>query len=711
VPGRPLFDELKHPRDKHGRFTKSRTVKASAKDRASAKAIASAFTPSKDAEGAGGKAYLEKISGGQGQDLGGLPGVNTALRAGDENAPGVAGFDQATVALPDDVLLSRLVPGSAFGSTDPQALEGMKVRDAGFAPAQLGTIPATQGAVRMHMAVPAGTKAVVNPATGEVVLDRDTEMVVAKVQPNSAGGHDMYLTVLPKVGAKSDSKTSGPTPVKNVDKGGAPTGTPKPNGTAKATPDGTPTQHAKAVNADVPPGGDQVRADLMKLKVADLQSQMRERGLKPARLRKSQLVDALVADEMGHDNTAGGKPTPTVPAKNDIPPARQPDTTPNAPSTPVDSQSVSPQERSKTAAADMLDLINAGVSRSTIASAMRDLLAEHNLNGDETPELKNFVDLVNSPEAQIRAVVQDLLAERGLKVGIGKYVTLEKVRNRLPSALDRATVDHALKMLGRADAALVPESNQKTLTREQRAAAVHLGGQDKHVIALNGTDRAKLAEAARAAAGSVAEPAKKTEPGKTNTPSGKASTGSKALSAAPVGLHRGDGSLTAEQTAGLTEYQDGSKPGFKGINATLRGTRTSDDKTSAAVAGIDSAMASSALTQDVETWRGIRSASTMFGPDRMSGDLTGLQWREDAFVSTSPDPGGVSGFAGTSNDPMRMRIVAPAGTAAIDMSDPADPSEVELLLDRGHTFEIVADHGLADGVRQVDVVVQPKPAG
>jgi hypothetical protein len=247
------FNAAQHPRDRFGRFTKSRTVKATPKDKAAAKAVAEGFKPK--AVGQDRKAYLEQIAGGEtSSSLGDLTDVNKALRAG-KDSPEAEGIEQSMADLPDDVLLSRRVPLSAFGSTDPESLAGMKVRDAGFAPAQLGTVKAADGQVRMRIAAPAGTKAAVNPDTGEVILDRDTEMVVARVEKTDLG-HDMYLTVLPKAGTK--------TPGNNT-----------------------------------PEGGDTVRADLMKLKVPELRAQMRERGLKPGKLRKSQMVDALAADETG----------------------------------------------------------------------------------------------------------------------------------------------------------------------------------------------------------------------------------------------------------------------------------------------------------------------------------------------------------------------------------------------------------------------------
>ena len=49
----------------------------------------------------------------------------------------------------------------------------------------------------------------------------------------------------------------------------------------------------------------------------------------------------------------------------------------------------------------------------------------------------------------------------------------------------RAELDRALLMLSRsADAAIAPESNQKTLTPADRAASIRIGGQDKHLLAI-----------------------------------------------------------------------------------------------------------------------------------------------------------------------------------------------------------------------------------
>jgi hypothetical protein len=49
----------------------------------------------------------------------------------------------------------------------------------------------------------------------------------------------------------------------------------------------------------------------------------------------------------------------------------------------------------------------------------------------------------------------------------------------------KVDVDAALRGLSRAaDVNLVPENNQKSLTDADRAAAIHLGGQDKHLLAI-----------------------------------------------------------------------------------------------------------------------------------------------------------------------------------------------------------------------------------
>lgn len=66
----------------------------------------------------------------------------------------------------------------------------------------------------------------------------------------------------------------------------------------------------------------------------------------------------------------------------------------------------------------------------------------------------------------------------------GDFVMLSRLRPRLGDVA-RDEVDAALKRLNRApDVSLVPESNQKGLTEEDRDAAVIIGNQDRHLISI-----------------------------------------------------------------------------------------------------------------------------------------------------------------------------------------------------------------------------------
>ena len=75
-------------------------------------------------------------------------------------------------------------------------------------------------------------------------------------------------------------------------------------------------------------------------------------------------------------------------------------------------------------------------------------------------------------------------AYAALAVEPGGWVALARVRPFFKD-VPRAQVDEALHRLSRAaDVNLVPENNQKTLTDDDRAAAIHLGGQEKHLLAI-----------------------------------------------------------------------------------------------------------------------------------------------------------------------------------------------------------------------------------
>jgi hypothetical protein len=65
----------------------------------------------------------------------------------------------------------------------------------------------------------------------------------------------------------------------------------------------------------------------------------------------------------------------------------------------------------------------------------------------------------------------------------GAWVSLTRLRTAL--SLPRNDVDDALHRLAmRQLIHLIPESNQKTLTAADRAAAIHIGGEDKHLLSI-----------------------------------------------------------------------------------------------------------------------------------------------------------------------------------------------------------------------------------
>ena len=97
--------------------------------------------------------------------------------------------------------------------------------------------------------------------------------------------------------------------------------------------------------------------------------------------------------------------------------------------------------------------------------------------GDE-PAPVDETDKAVDIEASIRAAYARLAHEPG------STVRLSRLRNELRD-IPRTDLDDALARLRRAaDVALIPEENQKTLTDEERAAAVVVGNQQNHLLSI-----------------------------------------------------------------------------------------------------------------------------------------------------------------------------------------------------------------------------------
>jgi hypothetical protein len=200
--------------------------------------------------------------------------------------------------------------------------------------------------------------------------------------------------------------------------------------------------------------------------------------------------------------------------------------------------------------------------------------------------------------------------------------------------------------------------------------------------------------------------------------------GAAALEAAPVSIANtrhelscrpetlaicgGDQRRRKEWAGSLLEYRSTS---YQDINNLLRHGFTDDydeDTVRGWIGQIDQVMESSRLNADVTTMRGMIDASGIFG-DAFEGDddLTGYEWTEDAYVSTTVD----SDIADHFGEGMIMHITVPAGVEAVQLSRLSEPSftdEAELLLRRGLKMRVTGDRGRDRLNRRIlDVEVVP----
>lgn len=182
-----------------------------------------------------------------------------------------------------------------------------------------------------------------------------------------------------------------------------------------------------------------------------------------------------------------------------------------------------------------------------------------------------------------------------------------------------------------------------------------------------------------------------------------------ALAAAPFGLDRRPRpkAFTGNMASNINKYTGSA---YKGVNGKLRGQNLSiyatgieDNEIPPIIKGIDAAMKRSSLTADAILYRGVVNARTMFGDD-LDYDLTGMEWQEDAYTSTTALERRTRGFLAGGKDKMLMTILTPAGTPAIEAS--GKDLEAEMLIARGTKFRVVRDNGIdSSGVRRVDVEV------
>ncbi|WP_367128316.1 phage minor capsid protein [Saccharothrix sp. HUAS TT1] len=174
----------------------------------------------------------------------------------------------------------------------------------------------------------------------------------------------------------------------------------------------------------------------------------------------------------------------------------------------------------------------------------------------------------------------------------------------------------------------------------------------------------------------------------------------------PAGWNR----VRAERVAQAVIKYRGS--GYQDINQWLR--TGAGPASTTAVSRIDDAMAQSTLPRAVAAHRGITSPGRVFGASWNTVDVTGLEWVEKGYSSTTVDERVAKNFADQSFDQVIMRLVLPKGARGLRLSDMAEPGEkavgialeAEVLVSRDTRYRVVADHGVdAAGIRRLDVEV------
>lgn len=696
MPSARKFAPSLHPRDRFGRFTRSRSAEATTADRKSAVAVAGALKPKRGITGAKAGDYLRSIGGDKHQaavsayTAGGHEATHKALRAGRSGEPSVKAMDAAMIELPDDLILSRRVPNAAFGPEGPESLVGLKVRDAAYAPTGVGTVRATKGDVRMRLAVPAGTRAAVDPGTGEVILDRDLEMVVAKVEKNSLGGHDMFVTVLPKLSTKP---------------GNARDGDEKSNSAAPKS-------------NDEPDSGSDVRADLMTLKVPELQARMRERGLKPGRMRKSQMVDALVADEVG--DSGGPDDQPSLPE------------TSIAPAVGADALAAAPSglgRESNTLSAAQVEAL--GDYQSAYFQAINGQLRRGELSGSVAQSVAAIDSAMD--RSALTADVEVWRGRRNATVLFGDRADGDLTGTRWREDAYVSTSADERQARNFASDGEPPRPLLMRITAPEGTNAVELSpladqaelliarGHEFEVVADRGmTGNLRHLDVR---VGEKAPPAPAPTPVEPSALWATARTGELAFNATTM-IQQAAGRLRLDRKIrqrdlqrvqqSAVSYGQGPDDGalnYVTINAAIRGhggdfgPGTPDDLRQA-VTDLDLLITGAPLVADMRTWRGIRSPTAAIPGWSEDGDNTGLEWTAEGFQSTTTDELVARRFAtGVESDgprtktPMVARVLLPKGTPGLAMS----PVVSEILLERNRRFRLVADRGMVDGVRQVDI--------
>lgn len=145
-----------------------------------------------------------------------------------------------------------------------------------------------------------------------------------------------------------------------------------------------------------------------------------------------------------------------------------------------------------------------------------------------------------------------------------------------------------------------------------------------------------------------------------------------------------DAGLTTDESKCVSDYTGSA---YKEINSQLRnGENNGQDS---AIQHITNAIEKSPMREDLIVYRGINNEgmNRLMAASNVSSvtELTGTVFKDDGFVSTSIDKRCILG----SNDCV-LRIMVPKGSKALPvMWDSKNPSENEVLLQRGKSFRVI----------------------
>jgi predicted kinase len=158
-------------------------------------------------------------------------------------------------------------------------------------------------------------------------------------------------------------------------------------------------------------------------------------------------------------------------------------------------------------------------------------------------------------------------------------------------------------------------------------------------------------------------------------------------------------------TDAIFDYKDSQ---FAMLNLALRLGFDMDPESAQVLRGLDAVMPHGFVGTDLGVYRGVEGPR-MFGPAwSRNGDMTGTEWQDPGYVSTSGSLEVASKFGNApEGDLVVLRVVVPRGARGIGMqTGAAKDDEEELLLDRNSRFRVVADHGYdSKNIRNLDVEV------